>query len=45
MRRAAMNYLPMLSHQQLLYMLAMSLISRSGRISISDILYFLIFNF
>lgn len=28
-RRAAMNYLPMLSHQQLLYMLAMSLISRS----------------
>ncbi|KAF6167812.1 hypothetical protein GIB67_027590 [Kingdonia uniflora] len=28
-RRAAMNYLPMLSHQQLLYMLTMSFISRS----------------
>lgn len=26
-RRAAMNYLPMLSHQQLLYMLTMSFIS------------------
>lgn len=28
-RRAAMNYLPMLSHQQLLYTLAMSLTARS----------------
>ena len=28
-RRAAMNYLPMLSHQQLLYLLTMSFISRS----------------
>lgn len=28
-RRAAMNYLPMLSHQQLLYMLATSITSRS----------------
>lgn len=28
-RRAAMNYLPMLSHQQLLYMLTVSFISRS----------------
>lgn len=27
-RRAAMNYLPMLSHQQLLYLLTMSFISR-----------------
>jgi hypothetical protein len=27
-RRAAMNYLPMLSHQQLLYLLAMSIASR-----------------
>lgn len=27
-RRATMNYLPMLSHQQLLYMLTMSFISR-----------------
>ncbi|KAF8397712.1 hypothetical protein HHK36_016634 [Tetracentron sinense] len=29
-RRAAMNYLPMLSHQQLLYMLTMSFLSRSA---------------
>lgn len=29
-RRAVMNYLPMLSHQQLLYMLALSLMSRSA---------------
>lgn len=29
-RRAAMNYLPMLSHQQLLYTLAMSFTSRCG---------------
>jgi len=28
-RRAAMNYLPMLSHQQLLYLLTMSFVSRS----------------
>lgn len=27
-RRAAMNYLPMLSHQQLLYLLTMSFVSR-----------------
>lgn len=27
-RRAAMNYLPMLSHQQLLYLLTMSFMSR-----------------
>lgn len=27
-RRAAMSYLPMLSHQQLLYMLAVSFVSR-----------------
>ncbi|KAL2601543.1 hypothetical protein AAZX31_10G198000 [Glycine max] len=30
-RRAAMNYLPMLSHQQLLYLLTMSFISRVPR--------------
>lgn len=30
-RRAVMNYLPMLSHQQLLYLLAVSFISRSPR--------------
>ncbi|KAG1354932.1 putative lysine-specific demethylase ELF6 [Cocos nucifera] len=30
-RRAAMNYLPMLSHQQLLYMLTMSFVSRVPR--------------
>ncbi|CAA0825323.1 Probable lysine-specific demethylase ELF6 [Striga hermonthica] len=30
-RRAAMNYLPMLSHQQLLYLLTMSFISRMPR--------------
>ncbi|XP_022863645.1 probable lysine-specific demethylase ELF6 [Olea europaea var. sylvestris] len=30
-RRAAMNYLPMLSHQQLLYLLTMSFISRIPR--------------
>ncbi|KAL2562539.1 hypothetical protein AAZX31_20G168000 [Glycine max] len=30
-RRAAMNYLPMLSHQQLLYLLSMSFISRVPR--------------
>ncbi|KAF5192097.1 Lysine-specific demethylase se14 [Thalictrum thalictroides] len=30
-RRAAMNYLPMLSHQQLLYMLTMSFLSRVPR--------------
>lgn len=29
-RRAAMNYLPMLSHQQLLYLLTMSFVSRSA---------------
>ena len=28
-RRAAMSYLPMLSHQQLLYLLTMSFVSRS----------------
>ncbi|KAF2535746.1 hypothetical protein F2Q70_00006716 [Brassica cretica] len=33
-RRAAMNYLPMLSHQQLLYLLTMSFVSRQGNISI-----------
>ncbi|XP_062216779.1 probable lysine-specific demethylase SE14 [Phragmites australis] len=31
-RRAVMNYLPMLSHQQLLYLLAVSFISRTPRI-------------
>ncbi|KAL6497696.1 hypothetical protein OROHE_027021 [Orobanche hederae] len=31
LRRAAMNYLPMLSHQQLLYLLTMSFISRIPR--------------
>ncbi|KAL4278457.1 hypothetical protein GQ457_03G027610 [Hibiscus cannabinus] len=30
-RRAAMNYLPMLSHQQLLYLLSMSFVSRIPR--------------
>lgn len=29
-RRAAMNYLPMLSHQQLLYLSTMSFVSRSA---------------
>lgn len=31
-RRAAMNYLPMLSHQQLLYLLTMSFVSRLAHI-------------
>lgn len=30
-RRAAMNYLPMLSHQQLLYLLTVSFVSRSDQ--------------
>ncbi|KAL5709965.1 hypothetical protein ACHQM5_020586 [Ranunculus cassubicifolius] len=34
-RRAAMNYLPMLSHQQLLYMLTMSFVSRVPKILLS----------
>lgn len=33
-RRAAMDHLPMLSHQQLLYLLTMSFISRSATFSI-----------
>lgn len=35
-RRAAMNYLPMLSHQQLLYLLTMSFVSRSAHIHVPD---------
>ncbi|BAH91998.1 Os03g0151300, partial [Oryza sativa Japonica Group] len=36
-RRAVMNYLPMLSHQQLLYLLAVSFISRNPRELLSGI--------
>ncbi|KAG8095780.1 hypothetical protein GUJ93_ZPchr0013g34820 [Zizania palustris] len=36
-RRAVMNYLPMLSHQQLLYLLAVSFISRTPRELLSGI--------
>lgn len=32
-----MNYLPMLSHQQLLYLLTMSFVSRSADIEINDL--------
>lgn len=36
-RRAAMNYLPMLSHQHLLYLLTMSFVSRIPRELLSDV--------
>jgi hypothetical protein len=39
-RRAAMNFLPMLSHQQLLYLLAISFISRFALLGIHFSFFF-----